>query len=346
MKRSFAILAFAALTMLPWAAAQSYNITDVGSLVPGGVLDVSYGDGVNSSGHVVGSSYNSALDLHAFFWTQKAGMQDLGTFGGASSIAWGVNDSQQVVGQADPADGLTHAFLWTQRNGMQDLGTLGGSESFAYAINLHGQVVGQAYLATGHPHAFLWTKGGGMQDLGTLGGTDSAAYAINNFGQVVGSSGTTDGQTRAFLWTKQTGMQDLGTIGNNGSYAYGIDDAGEVVGYAGVNQLFTNTYGFVWTNANGLQTIPFVLHSTQTFPAGMNDSHQIVGYFNNSSGIASAFVSQKGGPLQDLGTLIPANSGWFLDTASAISLNGKITGWGPVLINGNYTNHAFLLTPK
>jgi hypothetical protein len=49
--------------------------------------------------------------------------------------------------------------------------------------------------------------------------------------------------------------------------------------------------------------------------------------------------------MQDLNLLISKNSGWILTQANALNVVGQITGSGPVLINGNYTNHAFLLTP-
>jgi probable HAF family extracellular repeat protein len=53
-----------------------------------------------------------------------------------------------------------------------------------------------------------------------------------------------------------------------------------------------------------------------------------------------AFIYTNG-KMTDLNTLIPANSGWELDTASAINDNGWIVGQGS--INGQY--HGFLLTP-
>jgi probable HAF family extracellular repeat protein len=45
--------------------------------------------------------------------------------------------------------------------------------------------------------------------------------------------------------------------------------------------------------------------------------------------------------MQDLNSLIPANSGWTLIEANAINTSGQIVGYG----NHNGFNHAFLLTP-
>ena len=47
------------------------------------------------------------------------------------------------------------------------------------------------------------------------------------------------------------------------------------------------------------------------------------------------------GGMQDLNSLIPANSGWVLINANAINNTGQITGYG--VKDGH--NHAFLLTP-
>ncbi|HWY23232.1 MAG TPA: hypothetical protein VNX26_18540 [Candidatus Acidoferrum sp.] len=336
------------LWLTPLAAGQHYGVTDVGSLDPGGVLDISYGGGINSSGEVVGSSYTAALVLHAYVWTKKDGIRDLGTFGGSSSAAYAINDFGTVVGQADLASGLFHAFSWTGSGGMQDLGTLGGSESAAFAINNHGQVVGNAFTATGLSHAFLWTTGNGMQDLGTLGGDSSTAYAINSYGEVVGSSQLPNNSgVHAFLWTSSKGMQDLGTInGYNYSSAYGINDSSRVVGYVGLTQAFTYTFGFLWSSAHHLNSLGFLEGGTQTFAVGINSFGAVVGSFNDAFGVSYAFMWTKPDGMRDLNFMIPQNSGWILSQASAINSVGQITGSGPVLSSGNYTNHAFLLTPK
>jgi probable HAF family extracellular repeat protein len=340
-------LAFLAASILVGlAAAQTFTVTDLGSLDPGGTVDLSLGLAINSQARVVGSSYNSVTTQHAFLWTKKAGMQDLGTLGGPNSTAWGINDSQQVVGEADLANGFTHAFLWTQAHGMQDLGSLLSYSSYAYAINNAGQVVGQAFFSSTSPHAFLWTATGGMQDLGTLGGSNSVATAINNLGQVVGySSITGDGGTHAFLWSPQRGMQDLGTAKSyDGSYATGINDSTFIAGYSGPLQAFEITYGLFWRPLIGAQLIPYIPGSIQNFPMAINNLNQITGNFNDSQGFSTAFFYSKEEGIQNLNQTISSSSGWFLTVGTAINRNQQITGWGTVPVNGNIVNHAFLLT--
>jgi probable HAF family extracellular repeat protein len=55
---------------------------------------------------------------HAFMWTQKSGMKDLGSLG-ASSYAQSINISGQVVGYFVTDLGDLYAFRWTAKGGMK-----------------------------------------------------------------------------------------------------------------------------------------------------------------------------------------------------------------------------------
>src|SRR3954452_15103647 len=87
-------------------------------------------------------------------------MIDLGSFGGALSIARGINNSGQVVGFATNIDASSRAFLYSNGS-MVDLNSLIDPSlnitlQDAHAINDSGQIVVDGLLG-GHVQAFLLT---------------------------------------------------------------------------------------------------------------------------------------------------------------------------------------------
>ena len=97
-------------------------------------------------------------------------MEDLGTLGGATSLALGISEAGAIVGQSETAGGRSVAFLWTRERGMRSLGTLPGLPgSFATHVNTHLRVVGYSF-SDDRQSAVPVDAGRGMQPLPTLGG--------------------------------------------------------------------------------------------------------------------------------------------------------------------------------
>ena len=318
----------------------TYKVQDLGTL--GGTDSVAWD--INDSGQVVGKAATSSSSGHAFLYDKDQNngqMQDLGHLGGAYSYALGINDSGQVVGSSRLSSGGYGAFLYTNGQ-MQDLGSLGGTHSSANGINNSGQVVGESSTASSGPRAFLYDKdqnNGQMQDLGSLEGTDrSTASDINNFGQVVGHSTISNNTHHAFLYSNGQ-MQGLGTLGGTHSVALGINNSGQVAGWASTTS--SGPRAFLKEDGQPMQSLG-TLGGDRSSARDINDSGQVVGYSTTSSGSDHAFLYSNG-QMTDLNTLIPANSGWTLERATAINSAGQIAAIG---YKDGVGTRALLLTPS
>lgn len=259
-----------------------------------------------------------------------------GISGSASTADY--NDSGQaainVVNQAQSSS--IRAYL-EGPGGVKELGTLGGPNTIAAGLNSLGQVAGAAQTTSGAYHAFE-TRSGQLLDLGTLGGQASGATAINDAGQVVGSSSTTSGANHAFLFNGHQ-MLDIGTLGGTNSQATAINGSGLIVGSSATANGVTHAFLYSAGAMHDLGSL-----GDASYAYGINASGQIIGmaYVPNSGGgvLSHAFYS-NGGPLVDLNSLIPANSGWILESATGISNDGTIVGYG--MLNG--VRHGFVLNP-
>jgi len=314
-------------------ADAKYYVTRLGTL--GGPS--SYARSVNAVGQVVGCSYTSNGELHAFLFANGT-MTDLGPLDASAGIATSINFTRQIAGYSAPKGSTEGVRSFLMHNGdVTHLGTLGGSDTYAKAISNTGMVAGYSSTTTGTFHAFLYS-GGTMFDLGTLPGTvNSAASAVNNKGQVVGTSTGPDGRSRAFLFAHGT-MSDLGSLlPGKDSAAVAVNDYGQVVGDAvnGSNQ--TRAFLFSDGNMTDLGVIPGALASSAR---SVNNYGQVVGYCQTYQGDRATIYRE--GVMMDLNELVDASSGWIFKQALAINDAGQIVGNG---INPDGQLEAFLLTP-
>ena len=133
--------------------------------------------------------------------------------------------------------------------------------------------------------------------------------------------------------------------GDNGTPIW-INDAGDVVGEADVPGSQAH-HAFLWREGvmTDLGTLDGSSHAT-----AINSKGQIVGYFvltdRTDPPFRHPFIWEKGGPMVDLNTLIPANSGLELVTADNINERGEIVGVGvPGRCFVDFCGHLFLLIP-
>ena len=109
---------------------------------------------------MVGSAFTLNGFQNAFLDNNGAGMIDLGTLGGNTSVAYGINKYGEIVGYSLTSGGQQNAFLYSNGK-MIDLNSLlasgsGWTLADAYGINDLGQIVGDGYYG-GQRQAFLLT---------------------------------------------------------------------------------------------------------------------------------------------------------------------------------------------
>jgi probable HAF family extracellular repeat protein len=171
------------------------NLGGTGAFGPGNVAGE-----INNQGDVVGTSdLKDDTKFHAFLWTRKNGMKDLGTLrGDVNSAGLGVNDAGDAVGVSFDEDGDPRAFL--RKNGaLTDLNTLIPADSplyllFAHGINSRGEIVGFGVDGTGDIHAFLATP--------CAGDAAAASWGLNATTGAVGEVGATTESPRVVLSEK------------------------------------------------------------------------------------------------------------------------------------------------
>lgn len=268
------------------------KLTELG--LPGGRESIARR--INADGVVIGSADSKNGNWRAFLYSSQAGMQTLGTLGGANSNGTAINDRGHAVGYSDLAgDDEWHAFLHRPGETMIDLGTLGGKVSYANALNNRDQVVGAAADKNGFRRAFVYDDAHGMVDLGTLGGRLSVATAINDKGIIAGASETADRHWHAFVYDGKH-MTDLGAIiGRGNSYATGINSAGHVVGMV---QFGDERLSFVWRDGKMLvHNAGKALYLTNA----INNAEQVVGATLDNGGLDAAAMFSGTRPYVDQG---------------------------------------------
>jgi len=125
--------------------------------------------------------------------------------------------------------------------------------------------------------------------------------------------------------------------------ASSINNRGDVVGGALAQD--GTVHGFLWTRQTGMQDLggfPGAIVTTAVCCHTISDNGQVVGFSIDGTTFASRAIVWEGKVPVDLNTLIPADSGWYLQSTASVNNLGEIVGWGT--IGGN--THAFLLRPR
>ncbi len=160
------------------------------------------------------ASVTTAGVAHADYRVLSVNTRNVGTLGGAQSMAYDVNNAGHIVGWAQDASSVRRAFL--HNGAMNDVGaTLGAAPSEAYGLNNYDVVVGGWSDAFGR-HGFRHDAGGLVElNVGPPVLAEVAGYAtaINDAGLIVGQRIYPDvewvGYSVASLWTDTNTFSSL-----------------------------------------------------------------------------------------------------------------------------------------
>lgn len=327
-----------AVSITFWSATQAttkffYTVTELNSL--GGSRNGAYD--INDLGQIVGYSENVTGQQRSVLWNNNGKIDADWTGNGGFNYAASINNVGQVACSTDLMSHVSGRcpYLWEDGN-ITYIGQCGGT-GYVTAINDVGQVAG---WDTNYP--FVW-KDGVTTPLSEIDSNIGANQAldINNRGQIVGYSLTSKKilKTHAVLW--QNGkLKVLAKLpGGNNSVAMGINKHGQVVGWS--DSLGSTKQAVLWENGTIKNLGTFDGNATKATDISARGT--VVGYsftIDFKENPQHAFV-WKNGIMRDLNKLLPANSGWELNSAQAINNRGQIVGEGK--FNGQ--QRAYLLTP-
>jgi probable HAF family extracellular repeat protein len=265
---------------------------------------------------------------------------------------------------------------------LKDASGVAGHNAIAKAIDTSGLVAGLAENTTTDstcpaydpsPAALqyqtyqfkpvLWTNAG-IQQLAT-GGTDSsgkafsdpdgAVFAINDRGEAVGATGTCSGYTpfltylnslHATLW-QNGAVIDLGNLGGVapgfGNFAYAINRSGHAIGTSGTRD--GSFHAFFWSPQTLIQDLGTVPGDVGSVGLAISDTGDVggVSFPADPNAAPRAFLRPDGGTMEDLNSLIPADSPLYLFSACSINSRGEIIGLA-LDEDGNF--HGYLATPS
>ena len=334
------------------AAQPEYTLTDLGAVT---AQPRSEATAINSSGIVVGDSFNSTGPDSAIVWrpgaTGSYSSTALPNLAGGS-IANDVSDTGVIVGvsgQTIPQG--ERAVLW-DATGVHDLNiTLpaGSPGSVGRGINAKGQIVGDIGGPGGG--GFQWEAG-----TVTLLGQSLFAQAINSAGEIVGRHETVCCSFAFHALFAGAVPVDLPAFGpGSPTGAADVNDSGDIVGASGVRHgtppfTYFVPHGALWQGDAITNLGTLAGCDCESSALAINNAGTIVGYSDGpDTDPYFHAVIWKNGSIQDLNNLVPANSGVLLERASGINDKGQIVGTGyrlPVTGDDRYDEqHAYLLTP-
>jgi len=279
---------------------------------------------ITSSGVVAGTT-----ELHrAVVWRQGPGVQELSVpegFHYTEPVAV-LKSGDVVVNALDAETRKRGAFVYSERSAIP----LVGNQTVAHGVGPSGTILGES-VPDGKPtsDAVYWDHNQPRSIGLCCGGTIKAA---NTAGDMIGDAYDEQGRYHAFVWSTVHGRRVVGPLDGYSS-AVAINDAGRIL-------LQVGSEAYV-DEAGKLQRLDLSAKFYNSVRA-MNNCDFVVGGSGPDSDHYRAFLWTATAGFQDLNSLIPRDSGWTLEAATAINDRGEIVG------RGDFHNdeRGFLLIPR
>jgi len=173
----------------------------------------------------------------------------------------------------------------------------------AYGINNNGQIVGSYDLGMCEGICGFLDDGGSFSSFKYPGAAQTLPWDINNNGQIVGWYTGSNGVLHGFLYDAGTfsSFNYPGVVGTcsfpcgitPGTRINGINDSGQIVGtFVDYANGTPDTHAFLY--ASGSFSSLNYPGAQETFAYGINDSGQVVGWYEDGTGREHAFLYSSG----------------------------------------------------
>ncbi|MEX2217840.1 MAG: MYXO-CTERM sorting domain-containing protein [Phycisphaerales bacterium] len=352
MRRTFAILALAALSAPTLAQPPQYTIVDLGVLP---THTTSQGFRVSPNGIATGRSVGSGL-ANAFSWTESGGLVGLPNLTSparAFSVGNGVNNAGTVVGTGSttPFGSSPLPLIWQGGTVAQLPLPAGETLGRANGINAAGTAVGSVNGGSAE-RAAIYTGGAAgsaaiLTQTTPTGCFATTAFGINDGGRIVGIGIDPNNAARnvGYAFDTSTGTAfEVGALpGMNSAICFGVGNGGHIVGSSMLNQ--GSGLPFIWSDLARIQPIPLPAGASTASARAVNLGGWAVG--TASSAFAIPFL-YDGTATYRLGDLIPAGTGWDLLTntsSSALGIADDGIIVGTAVFNGSVRAYAMIPIP-
>jgi probable HAF family extracellular repeat protein len=347
------VLVMAAST---YAAADEMELIDLSTLIPGatdtGAFDIS------PAGRVVGTVRIDSGEQRVALWTMTSGEVLDSVYG--SEYAQGINDDGVIVGSY-----IGSGVGWFYRAGVFDCIPLPdpcGSfnnlwrASSGQAINTHGVFTGAISPAAGQPandpvEAYLgsFDVNGevAIERLGAYLGAGTSGFGINDDGEVVGVGGS--GLDTVALLFRDGQVSPLPDLDGGYNWAEAINNHGVAVGIASSPDPGPWPYdaeAVAWDT----RAEPITVAALGRLPGhrlsrahDVNNHGLVVGFSVDAGFTDQRAVIWRDGQITDLNELLPPDSDWRLEVATAVNDAGEVVGTGRRA--GLPGRRAFLIRP-